>query len=356
MKASTTAGSLRKILQTASKATPSSPSILAYSGVQLRVEKGQLYATGSDGNITFTESINVDSATNGEALVLPKPLISWLGTISAGTKIELSVNKAQDLVIKPEKLAAYTFRILVATFPSTIEKDKNLTKINVADFDFAINAIKVSVGKEGVLFVSDAAKNSITLTTTDYYRLTRVKIKETNFGNRSGCVPLSVLEAAAKHTVSEAGMSVKGSFVTLRGPDTAVAGKLLSVNFPVADPLFEAIPDNTITINRPSLAQALKRLEPISNETDLVLELSSKGITASINSVELGAGEETIKASTGAGEDVRLTINLSYLLQAVESHTADNVEFLYSDKSKPVYIKSTSPYETISIVVPTNSV
>lgn len=355
MRAKISVNNLRKIIQQASKAVSHNPISIGYSGVVLRVTGNTLSAVGSDGSLYLELSAEITEGEDGEQLLGPKPILSWLSTLEGTTELELKDIRGKDLTITPLNMSSYKFRTINTTLPYVPTGVEEMKDAHISDLASVVNAIKYSAGQDGVLIVSDITSNSITLTTTDYYRMSRIRLEGINFGNRGGCVPISALDMISKHAITRIGMVEKGDSILLEGDGIFIASRLLNKVFPQVDGLLSTIPENQVTFNRDLAVEAVHRLNAVADGLDINIVIDKDSITAQTNNIDLGSGKEVIPCSSLTDSNVSLTLKPTYLLEALASHPSENIALNYGAADQPVYLTSHKDHSIISVVMPTRS-
>lgn len=352
MELSLTAGALRDALATARHATPATPGLVAYSGVLLALKGSNLTATGSDGETTITAAVKVTGTTDGQALLPPKPILAYLATLDPATTIALTATDG-DVSVQPEGSQPYSFRTLTSTFPLPSGTRTQATPAALERLGAALHAVAASVAKDnpGVQVISSDA--GLVLHSTDNYRLTRAVLPEAGFGEFSGVLPLPALERIARHGVK--GLVASDKMVRAEGDSVTITTRLLSTPFPAVDSLLSAVPPQHAVVPAAALRAALSRLASVADTAPLKVEIADEELVLTVSNADLGSGVERITLAEAATAEVSFSARLSYLLDAVGSHTAEQVEIGWTTAVAPVFIRSQEPFPVTSLVMPIRS-
>lgn len=352
MKFSTTAGALRDALSTARHATATTASFVAYSGVLLLVKKGQLAVIGSDGETTMSALLGVEDSTDGQALLPPRPLGNYLGTLDASTSITVTASEGADVEVRAGTHAPYKFRPVAATFPMPAPTKTAPTEVRLDRLGQALSAVKSSVPKEspGVQLVS--SEEGLFLHSTDSYRLSRAHLPESGFGEFSGVLPLSVLDRVARSEVNQVSVDQKGRTLRFSGPGIIVSARLLSTAFPAIEGVVSNVPESRVSFPTADLRQALTRLAAIAEGEPLYCTIEQDQLQLTVSNVDLGSGEEIVHLSSPTSTPFKFAVKLNYLLDATNSHESDTLSLAWASATSPLFVLSESPFSVTTVVMP----
>ena len=354
MKFTSTAGAIRNAMNTARQATPSSPSLVAYTAVQLTVEGGDLRVTGSDGDTTIVATLPVQDTSDGTVLVLPRPLVSYLGTLSADHLVSVEVGgQLDEVAVRPQGSNEYRFRTVAATFPQPAMPSGSPNSVNFSRFYQALASVRTAVAKENPVVQLVSTDTGLVLHATDNYRLTRAELPEAGFGAFSGILPLQVLDRVAKMEASQVTVDGRSRVISFSSSDTILTTRLLSVPFPAVEGVLESVPPNVVDLPASATLQACTRLAAITESSPVRCLLTEGTLALNVSNADLGSGTEQVAVSEhGTSGSFEFLARLTYLQDAIVATGADTVRMHYSGSVQPLFIMASSPISVLTVVMP----
>lgn len=348
----TTAGEFRDALTTARHAVPNTPALVAYSGVLLSVRSGQLAVIGSDGETTIAAHLTPSQASDGQVLILPKPLGAFLATLPATSVVEVSQTDGGDIEVSRPVGTPYRFRPVAATFPLPQPPRTAPVKVDFTRLGDALASVRSATAREnpGVQLVSTVA--SLTLNTTDNYRLARAELGEAGFGEFTGVLSLGVLERIARVEITSVAVDAKAKALRFAGPRVTVSARQLATPFPMVDKVLEAELPGAVRFRSEDLAGALARLAAVAEIEPLRCRLEHDRWTLDVANADLGSGHEEIELRTNAPTPFEFGVSLQYLADAVAAHGADEVSLEFSTPLQPLFLRSSEPFAVTTVVMP----
>lgn len=354
MRVTSTAGALRNALVTASHATPSNPSLIAYSGVLLLVNDATASLVGSDGETTISAQLDVEEPSPGQVLVAPGPLGKYLATLDPELGVTLSAEEGGDLEVAAKGCRPYTFRPISATFPLPAAIKSAPAAVDFTRLLAALKAVRASTPKEnpGVQLVSSGT--SLHLYTTDSYRLSGAELPEAGFGDFAGQISLAVLERLARQQIDRVSVDPLGTR-TLRfaGPEVVISTRLLATPFPSVDNVLAQMPPHSANMPTSELRRALARLAAVSGEsTPLHCNIAEGSLSISVTNTDVGTGAEDVSLLAQQGGAFEFGVKLGYLSDAVAAHDTAEVSFRWTLPEQPLFVVSEDPFAVTSVVMP----
>lgn len=348
----TQASSFRDALVTASRTTPTAPTLVAYSGVLVLASGRRVSVIGSDGETTVGTHLDVQGATDGQALVLPRPPITYLATVPPDTTITVSALDGDDVTIDTGRGQPYRFRPLQAAFPLPPAPKTEPHPCDLSRLGRALAAVRAATPRDhpGIQLLSGA--NGLLLHATDSYRLARATLPEAGFGDFSGVLPLPVLEQIARHPISSVQADPRGRVLRVSGPGITIAARLLSTPFPAVDTVLDAVPTHQVALSSADFRQALARLDSVAGSSPLRCRLKGTCLELEASSAELGAGVEALELHAPAPCEFEFAMNFAYLRDAVSAHEGDEVTLAYQSADQAVFLVSAAPLATTTVVMP----
>lgn len=353
MKFTTHAGDLADALSLAGRVIPRTPSLSVFSGVHLVVKGDQLAVTGSDeGETTVTVTLEVTDAQAGTAVLHPKPLGSFLQTISAKTVVTVSSDDQTKVTVHAAGGNPYTFRAMDQTFPATATGKPEKRLVDLAQLSAAVAAVRDCARKSKVVqLVSD--ETGLRLHATDGLRLARAHLSAAGFGPFSGLVPLGVLEQIAESPITEMQIHPRGRILGAAGDRVSIVARLIDEMFPAVDTVLSSTPAHHVTVPTAALKGALARLSSVAEEKQAVtVSVSGDEVVLSMESVNVGSGVERIELDVPSDVEVTFGVNMDFLAAAVATHTGGSVVLGWTAPVQPIFLTSTSPIGVTSVIMP----
>lgn len=352
MRFSALASDLYDAMLTAEKATPVTPAIVAYSGVQIRVSGGAVTFVGSDGDthISVTLPAGADPA-DGASLVVPRPVVQLLNKVERDTLVTFSRDEVGDLLVDTGSAAPYRFRELAATFPARPVDGTGLAEVDIDLLGAAVKAVRCSVGKDHATLCTPE-DGTLHLTTTDKYRLTVASIPGAAFADEPVVVPLDALDQMAKHDMSRIGLDPTGKQLRATGSRVGVAARLADIAFPAVDGPVKAATLASVGIDGAGFLAALERLASVGLEKAVQVHLDDRTMTLTVDNIEVGFGQETVPLAGAVDAPFTCMLGRAYLVEALKSHDGAAVTMKYSGPLDPVKFVSDDGIAVLSLLMP----
>ena len=354
MKFSSNVGALRNAINTARQATPSTPSLLAYSAIQMVVEGSVLKITGSDGDTTIVASVSITDGMDGSALILPKPLISFLTTLASENIVSIESSTQQDEIeVCTTGSSPYRFRTVASTFPQAATPSGEPVLVDFMELPTGLASARTAVSKENPVIQIVSDNTGLTLHATDNYRLARVHLSKAGFGDFTGILPLQVLDRVAKMNTIKVVIDGRARVISFISADVLLSTRLLSVPFPAVEGVLQGLPPQNVLLPSVEFLKACSRLAAITENSPVKCLLTSKFLTMNVANADLGSGAEDIPVSVHEGSgDFEFLARLGYIQDAVEATGTESVILHYSGSVQTLYIKSDGGLDVITVVMP----
>lgn len=351
MRFGTTVSAMKDALNAVRPVIPTNPSLLAYSGVHLEAEDDALTVTGSDGDVTLSVRVRVSDCSPGRILLPPKPLASYLASLSGGMRLDVSLESG-DLVVTPAEKSGYRFRPMAATFPAAPAPGGDAREVDFSQLSAALTILKPAVPRDtlAVQLVSD--ETNLVLHATDTYRLTRVTLPNAGFGTYTGVVPMTVLERAAKAGATEVVVDPKARMIAFRSPDVSVVARQLAIPFPAVETVIAALPPDEVKFSPSELYGALERISSIAEQSAVTVELDGSSLNLAASTAEVGQGSEALTLATSAPAPFTVLVRAGFLQDTVTGVGDAPVSLRYSGPLQPLFISTADPLDVLHVVMP----
>ncbi len=343
----TTAKELLAALDSARSATPTAPTLTAYAGVRLEVADHVLTVTGADGEIQIEALVRLDPSLahqNGSVLVAPGPLATLLRSLPAASRV--SVSFGTDLAISAEGLHTYNLRTIHATLPPPPKSAVAETAVSLVGLQLAVAAVKPASGREmaGAQLVTDGT--TLSLRTTDSYRLHACAITAADLPAFQGVLPIAALSRIADINPTHLSLDAHSRVVVARSSTVRITARMLGLPFPNVERLLAQTPPHTLAVSSSSLLESLSRLQAVAENSPVAFSVKDGIATISASNVEVGAGVEELEVS---GEDMEFSLARQFLTDAVNAVRSETVLISFTSPSQAVLVSA--PGSTTRCVV-----
>jgi DNA polymerase-3 subunit beta len=334
---------LSEALQTIQRGVSTRPGIPALTGVLLHVGPDTLTLTTTDLEVSARLSIPVQAQEEGVSLV-PARLLADMVKSLPQAPVQFDADQSQARI----QCGAFegTVRLLPAEdFPAWQEPVGTTVKLEAQRFAESVSQVGRAASRDearptltGVLL--EVNREGVTMVATDSYRLALRELTATAEGESTALVPERALSEAGR----AAGADEKGeveivldqSQVTFRVGQLTLTSRLIEGQFPNYRQLLpDAGYDNTLTVSRQQLLDAVKRVGLMAREnTPVRMEFNALGVRLSSQSPDLGGAVEAVEARY-EGEDITVAFNPGYLADGLQAATGESVRLEIKDGLKP---------------------
>lgn len=177
---------------------------------------------------------------------------------------------------------------------------------------------------------------------TDSHRLSQRKISlEKTADNFDVVIPSrSLREFTAVFTddIETVDIFLSANQVLFRSDNISFYTRLLEGNYPDTDRLFPNAFNTTITFNRDNLRHTMERARILANATTngtVKLQVESGAVSAHVNSPEVGQVHEEIDCLSVEGEDLSISFNPTYLIDALKVVSDEQVTLSFISPVRP---------------------
>lgn len=346
----------------------SQKSVSNSSFVLLTLTGASLNIRTSDGKMGFDSTINVNGEEDGSLAI---PCEKFLNIIKSFNSENLVIeNKDENfLYIKSENKAS-NFKIKYNDSSIFGEKEeidgKRDIEIDSTTFISLINQSVVSVNENysddtkaifnGVLL--DIEKNKINMVSTDgksmSYIFNDVKCESSADGKKV-VIPSKFLKEVIKIFKIEELLSiyVRENIVFVRNSNTVIYSSLYKGQFPNYKRVLETPSEHCIVYKVEDMLQALRKVILMAdNFSKRIIFKIKKGVTViSSQDSDLGSASDEIETDYD-GEEIKLAINYSYLLNQVRALTTDYLKMEFTNSNAIIKIKPTNDENYVHIIMP----
>jgi len=349
------AGQFRDALSQVRSTIPSTPTLIAYSGVLIAALSDTVRVVGSDGETTLSCTLPALGVEPGQMLVQPKPLSAFLQTLPAACSVSVGVDGNGDVEVTIEGLSPYTFRPLTASYPMPAAVSGKSMTCDLSRLPAALSAVRPAVSRENLAVQVVSTSSGLALFATDTFRLCRAVLPEAGFGDFRGVLPLPVLERAARSDPATVSIDARTRMVTFESPSLSVSSRLLATPFPAVEAVIDAIPTFSVTFDPREVKASLARLLSVADQSAVRIRLEGNLAHLSASTADTGSGKESVSLRVPVAAPFEVLVKGQYLRDAVATFDCDTVAFAYSGSFQPLYLSASEPFSLLQIVMPVRS-
>lgn len=247
MKLNVTKSNLQKALTAVSKAVSTKPTLEILKNISLNAEKGVLWISATDLEMSISTYIGVDIMEEGNTTVLAKTFIEFVSLLPEGNVSLLLENN--ELKVETEKVKSKFSTIPFEEFPALPKVDDEsvlLFKIAKETFIKAVEKTTFAVDRSGisqpiftgVLFENNGTK--LNIVATDRFRLSKysVELTEDTKEKISPVIPYNALENVMRLCTESEDDFVEGYLVSknnqvlFKSGRVEISSSLLDGEFP----------------------------------------------------------------------------------------------------------------------------
>ena len=211
----------------------------------------------------------------------------------------------------------------------------------------------------GVHFVLTDHKHLKTVA-TDSHRLSQKKITlEKNGDNFDVVIPsrsLREFTAVFSDEIETVEVFFANHQILFRSENTSFYTRLLEGNYPDTDRLIPTDFSTVVTFETSSLRATMERSRLLSNATQngtVKLEITGGVVSAHVNSPEVGRVNEEIDVENVSGEDLTISFNPTYLIEALKAVDSEKVTISFISAVRPfTLIPSEKEEDFIQLITP----
>jgi DNA polymerase-3 subunit beta len=361
MKLQVTQENLSKALGSVARIANSRSTLPILSNVLLKTESNRLSIAATNLDIGITHYIGSKITQNGSITVPARLMQDFISNLPdsvlnlevTDNKLKITTDKYQSTI---NGMPAEDFPVMPAI------KGGNLWTVDAKDFKRTLQQVVLAASSDdarpvltGVYF--HTRSGNVMAVATDSYRLAQRKIgkskEDINF-----LVPASAandLLRIINDSDKEVAITHDEQQVLFQVGDVTLIARLLEGNYPDYQKLIPGKFSTTAAVKKSDFTNIAKISSLFARESAGSITLKVEDAKVSINAVASQLGENTATADadvTGGGE---VTLNSRYLIDALNSFGADEVEFCFNGKLEPCIIRSASEPNYLHLIMPLRS-
>lgn len=342
-------------LNTTKRAISTKNAIPILSTVKIDVTNEGITLIGSNGQISIENFIPIQNEdaglliTSSGSILLEATffinIISSLPDIVVDFK-EIEQNQVvltsgkSEIILKGKDADQYP-RIQEIATTNPLELETKILKKIINETAFSASTQESRPILTGVHFVLEDHKLLKTVA-TDSHRLSQKKIiLEKNADNFDVVIPSRSLKefiAVFTDDIETVEVFFSNNQILFRSENISFYTRLLEGNYPDTDRLIPTEFTSEVTFNTTNLRHAMERARLLSNATQngtVKLEISSKLVSAHVNSPEVGRVNEEIDTESISGDDLIISFNPTYLIDALKAIDSEKITISFISSVRP---------------------
>ncbi|MBM7691426.1 DNA polymerase-3 subunit beta [Peribacillus deserti] len=363
-----------KAISDVSKAVSPNTNIPILAGIKLIAAKEAITLIGSNSEIAIEKKIparikgaKVFDIYQPGSVVIPSKYLYELIKKMPGDLL-IKVNESHTVTIQSGEIISRLNGWNPADYPSlpNVEQAKSfhVPALQLIDLIkqtvFAVSKNQLKPVLSGVhIAVSEA---SLIFSATDSYRLAVKKIDIHSDVEGSLVVPGSNMAEAAKlitHESGETAIHFTEHYIVFIINSISLYSRLIEGVFPNIAGIMQIQPKTKVTLDKRKLLQCIDRTclfarEWRNNNVNLEIQPDSK-ILISSNSSQIGAIQETLDVKIEGDTNFGISVDGSYLLDALKVINGENVSVKFGGTMRPVIIEPLHDPSHLQLISPVRS-
>ena len=360
-------------LNTTKRAISHKNAIPILSTVKIDVTKEGITLIGSNGQVSIenfisTQNENAGLLVNSTGSILLEATF-FINVVSSLPDIILDFKEIEqkqivltsgksEITLKGKDADQYP-RIQEISASNPLVLETKILKDVINETAFAASVQESRPILTGVHFVLTDNRYLKTVA-TDSHRMSQKKITlEKNGDNFDVVIPSrSLREFTAVFTdeIETVEVFFANNQILFRSENISFYTRLLEGNYPDTDRLIPTEFTSVLTFNTSDLRAAMERARLLSNATQngtVKLEITGGVVSAHVNSPEVGRVNEEIDTESVTGEDLTISFNPTYLIDALKAIDSEKVTISFISSVRPFTLVPSEDTENfIQLITP----
>jgi DNA polymerase-3 subunit beta len=334
------------------------------SNIYLEAQDDSLVIKATDLKVNFETKVPVKVLEAGPATVFGDKFLGILGSVPEGemefeykdnrVKIKTSVKKAN---FQLKSIASDKYPEFPVSSVDYFELPIKYFKEMVSQTVFAVSDDETRYFMNGVYLEKSDGK--IVMVATDGRRLAYSEKEENSVADFSGViVPPKILNVIAKRSGDEGliAISVTDKTIFFRFGSYSLSSVLLEGQFPSYRKVIPAEQNNSLTVNRIEMLEALRRVSLLVEQKSHRVYVGLKPGMMEIYSEEgeIGEAKEEIPCKYD-GDEVALALNYRYIEEPFKAIGNEEICIQFTDPGKAITIVPVPKTDFFHIVMPMQS-
>ncbi|MCP8644879.1 DNA polymerase III subunit beta, partial [Streptococcus suis] len=343
------------------------------STVKITVTSEGITLTGSNGQISIEHFISIQDENAGLLISSPGSILLeagfFINVVSSMPDLVLDFNEIEqkqivltsdksEITLKGKEAEQYPRLQEVPTSKPLVLETKVL-KQTINETAFAASTQESRPILTGVHFVLTENKNLKTVATDSHRMSQRKLVLDTSGDDFNVVIPSrSLREFTAVFTddIETVEVFFSNNQILFRSEHISFYTRLLEGTYPDTDRLIPTEFKTTAIFDTANLRHSMERARLLSNATQngtVKLEIANNVVSAHVNSPEVGRVNEELDTVEVSGEDLVISFNPTYLIEALKATTSEQVKISFISSVRPfTLIPNNEGEDFIQLVTP----
>ncbi|HFU4117317.1 TPA: DNA polymerase III subunit beta [Streptococcus suis] len=360
-------------LNTTKRAISTKNAIPILSTLKITVTSDGITLTGSNGQISIEYFISIQDENAGLLITSPGAILLeagfFINVVSSLPDVVLDFNEIEqkqvvltsgksEITLKGKEAEQYPRLQEVPTSKPLVLETKVL-KQTINETAFAASLQESRPILTGVHFVLTDHKNLKTVA-TDSHRMSQRKLVLEKAGDDFNVVipSRSLREFTVVFTddIETVEVFFSNNQILFRSEHISFYTRLLEGTYPDTDRLIPTEFKTVAVFDTDKLRHSMERARLLSNATQngtVKLEIANNVVTAHVNSPEVGRVNEELDTLEVTGEDLVISFNPTYLIEALKATTSEQVKISFISSVRPfTLVPNNEEEDLIQLVTP----
>lgn len=343
------------------------------SGIKIDVSDDQMVLTGSDSEIsieiTIPTEINneeiLEIEETGSVVLTGRFFVDIIKKLS-GEFVDLETNESfstkitagkSEFNLSGQDANQYPLLPEVSDADSLVLSSAVLkTIINQTNFAVSLSETRPVLTGVNWIFKDD----HISFTATDSHRLALRKLLDKTFNTdaSSAIIPgksLSELSKILSDSEDDVEINLSQNQVLFTYGNMRFISRLLEGNYPDTTRLFPENYETKVTVNNDEFYHAIDRVSLLAREGGnnvIRMTVENSQVELASNSPEVGTVNEEVNASHTEGEDIKISFNSKYMMDALRAIQSEEVSIEFFGTMRPFTITPSDSDEVVQLILP----
>ena len=343
------------------------------SGIKIDVSDDQMVLTGSDSEIsieiTIPTEINneeiLEIEETGSVVLTGRFFVDIIKKLS-GEFVDLETNESfstkitagkSEFNLSGQDANQYPLLPEVSDADSLVLSSAVLkTIINQTNFAVSLSETRPVLTGVNWIFKDD----HISFTATDSHRLALRKLLDKTFNTdaSNAIIPgksLSELSKILSDSEDDVEINLSQNQVLFTYGNMRFISRLLEGNYPDTTRLFPENYETKVTVNNDEFYHAIDRVSLLAREGGnnvIRMTVENSQVELASNSPEVGTVNEEVNASHTEGEDIKISFNSKYMMDALRAIQSEEVSIEFFGTMRPLTITPSDSDEVVQLILP----
>lgn len=337
------------------------------AGIRMQVAGDTLTVTGTDLELTIQLTVEVGGERDGAAVVPARLVGDIVKALPAGA-VEIDLvdsssagDGASEMSISAGRSQFSVRPLSLDDYPAQTEPATEAVTLSAAAMSDALRQVVRAASTDdaravltGVLLAAE--DDGLRMVATDSYRLAVRDLPESSMlgSGQKVLIPGRALSELQRLMGSEENLVVRlgEREATFEAGSTRLSTRLIEGEFPNYRNLLPSNYPNLLTISKPSLIEAIRRVKILAQDsTPVRMMLGGETVQLTAITQDVGNAVEEIDAAY-EGSEMTVAFNPDYLLAGIDAIDADDVTLSTMDPMKPAVLRGAGQDDYLYLLMP----